>query len=67
VNDEKLGQLLGPQALAEYLGVPVKTVYQWRYRNLGPRGIRVGRHVRYRRADVDSWLERQADPTKPAA
>ena len=34
--------------LAELLGVPVTTLYQWRHRGEGPPGYRVGRHVRYR-------------------
>ncbi len=55
-----------PQGLADYLGVPVATVYRWRHRHEGPRGLRVGRHVRFRRADVEAWLELQADP-RPAA
>lgn len=53
-------RLLMPEELARFLGVPVKTLYQWRYRGVGPRGVRVGRHVRYRRQDVDDWLERLA-------
>lgn len=42
--------------VAEHLGVPVATLYQWRYRREGPRGLRVGRHLRYRRADVEAWI-----------
>jgi excisionase family DNA binding protein len=53
--------LLGPQEVADYLHVPVRTVYAWRQRGTGPRGFRVGRHVRYRLEDVDAWLETQAD------
>lgn len=34
-----------------------------RYRGVGPAGLRVGRHVRYRRADVDCWLAGRADTT----
>lgn len=33
------------------LGVPVKTLYQWRYKGVGPAGVRVGRHLRYRAAE----------------
>jgi excisionase family DNA binding protein len=51
--------LMTVEELAEYLNVPVKTVYRWRLTGAGPRGARVGRYVRFRRADVDSWLERQ--------
>lgn len=53
--------LLSPTDLADYLQVPLKTVYRWRSEAAGPRGIRVGKHVRYRREDVDSWLDSQAD------
>ncbi len=43
--------------VSDYLRVPVKTLYQWRGRNYGPPGKRVGRHIRYRPEDVLSWLE----------
>lgn len=55
--------LLSPEQLAAELGIPVATVYAWRYRGTGPRGIKVGRHVRYRITDVDAWLEAHADPS----
>ncbi|WP_435589785.1 helix-turn-helix transcriptional regulator [Micromonospora aurantiaca (nom. illeg.)] len=48
------------EQVADYLGVPVATLYQWRYRNLGPRASKVGRHLRYRWADVESWVDDQA-------
>jgi excisionase family DNA binding protein len=47
--------------LSTMLGVPVDTLYGWRHRGEGPRGYRVGRHVRYRRSSVEAWLEEQAD------
>ena len=53
-------KLLTLAEVAEMLGVPVATLYQWRYHGTGPVGIRVGRHVRYRTADVDAWLEEHA-------
>lgn len=34
--------------LAEYVGVPVKTIYEWRQTGRGPAGIRIGRHVKFR-------------------
>jgi excisionase family DNA binding protein len=52
-------QLLTVQELAQYLGVPVATLYQWRYRREGPPGFRVGRHVRYRWRDVEDWISQQ--------
>ena len=53
--------LLSPADLASYLAVPLATVYAWRSRQEGPRGIRVGRHVRYRLADVERWLDNQRE------
>ncbi|RQX01829.1 helix-turn-helix domain-containing protein [Micromonospora arida] len=46
--------------VSTYLGVPVATLYQWRYRRIGPRASRVGRHLRYDPADVRDWLDRKA-------
>jgi excisionase family DNA binding protein len=46
--------------LAEFLQLPPATIYQWRYRSTGPRAFKVGRHLRFRAADVLSWLEDQA-------
>lgn len=54
-------ELLSPTDLAEYLNVPVGTVYNWRSEGKGPRGIRVGRHVRFRQSDIDAWLEQNSD------
>jgi excisionase family DNA binding protein len=51
--------LLTTDALAELLGVPKNTIYAWRYKRCGPPGIKVGRYVKYRRADVEKWLEQQ--------
>jgi len=54
-------RLLSVEDLAEYLGVPATTLYQWRYRREGPRGFRVGRHLRYQRIDVAEGIERQIE------
>lgn len=48
--------------VAAYLRVPKETVYHWRKHGEGPRGFRTGRYVRFRRSDVDAWLETQRDP-----
>ena len=41
--------LLTPDDVARWLGKPKATLYAWRSRGLGPRGIRVGNALRYRR------------------
>lgn len=48
---------LTPENLADELQVPLSTVYQWNHDGTGPKRVKVGRHVRYRRADVEAWLE----------
>lgn len=56
-------RLLTMREVADWLGVPLGTAYVWRSRGGGPPGIRVGRHVRYRRQDVERWLEQRRAPT----
>lgn len=59
-------QWIGIEKLAEELGVPVRTVYAWRVKGTGPKGATFGKHVRFRRSDVNAWIEKQFD-TDPAA
>jgi excisionase family DNA binding protein len=47
--------------LAAYLDVPVQTIYQWRKRGYGPPGRRMGKHVRFRPADVERWIDSLGD------
>lgn len=53
--------LLTAQEVSDYLGVPVGTCYAWRYKRVGPRSIKVGRHLRYRQSDVEAWLATQVE------
>lgn len=50
-------RLLTTQELADYLGVPVSTVYTWRARGTAPEAVRVGRYTRYRMSAVSTWLD----------
>lgn len=60
-------RLLTVEEVAEWLGVPVGTIYAWRYRSTGPASYKVGRHVRFRREDVERWLEDQrTEPIQPS-
>jgi len=56
-----------PEEVAEYLGVPVPTLYQWRHRGVGPRASKVGKHLRYRWADVEAYLDESAAGGQRAA
>jgi excisionase family DNA binding protein len=60
-----LRRLLRVEEVAEVLGVPVKTLYQWRYKGTGPVGVRVGRHLRYRAADVEGWVQERVAENRP--
>lgn len=60
-----LGELLTPTAVSEYLGIPESTLANWRYLRRGPAYLRVGRHVRYRAADVAAWVHQQLTATEP--
>lgn len=58
--------LLTVDDVAAWLRKPKATLYAWRTRGLGPRGIKVGGDLRYRRSDVDAYLDAQTDD-RPAA
>ena len=53
--------LWGPNQVADYLGVPVGTLYQWRTRGAGPPGRRIGKHLRYKPDDVEAWFDAQTE------
>jgi Helix-turn-helix domain len=46
---------------ARYLRIPKATLYQWRYLGIGPKGGRVGRHLRYHPDDVIAWFRQQQE------
>ena len=48
---------LSPEDLAEREGVPLQTVYSWNRDRSGPPFMKIGRHVRYKLADVITWEE----------
>ncbi|MFF8780962.1 helix-turn-helix transcriptional regulator [Streptomyces sp. NPDC015140] len=53
---------LTPDDLVEMFELPsVETVYQWRRKRTGPRGFRVGRHLRFDPADVRAWVDSQRE------
>lgn len=58
--------LLTAVEVADVLGVSTQTLAYWRSRREGPRSFKMGpRSVRYRRSDLDAWL--QANYTLTAA
>jgi excisionase family DNA binding protein len=53
--------------VANLLRVPPATVRYWRHQGTGPRSFRIGRHVRYQRSDVETWLRDQRRAGGPGA
>lgn len=54
-----MAELMTLDEVAAELRVSRKTLLNWRPLGLGPRGFRVGKAVRYRRAEVARWLDEQ--------
>ncbi|MCX5436556.1 AlpA family transcriptional regulator [Streptomyces sp. NBC_00063] len=55
---------LTPEDLVELFELPsVETLYQWRRKRIGPRGFRVGRHLRYDPDDVRAWVKSRMEGT----
>lgn len=53
--------LLTIDDVAAWLGKPKNTLYAWHSRGKGPRAIRVGNTLRYRRSEVERWLDEHTD------
>lgn len=51
--------ILSTANVAGLLGISEGTLRYWRYMDEGPKSFRLGRHVKYRRSDVDEWLAAQ--------
>ena len=55
-SEHGLDPVVTMSQLASQLGVSVQTLYDLRSQGRGPRGFRVGRELRFRVSEVDSWL-----------
>lgn len=53
---EQRERLLNQDKVAEILGVSPKTLEYWRWKNLGPRFIKVGKLVRYLESDIQGFI-----------
>lgn len=48
-----------PEDVADYLGVPLQTIYFWRATGKGPAARKIGRHLRFVPADVRAYVTSQ--------
>lgn len=49
-------ELLTPADVEAEWQIPIATLYRWRHKRLGPKAIKIGRHLRYRRSDLEAFL-----------
>lgn len=49
-------ELLTTEQLAELLDIKPNTIEIWRLKGVGPRFCKLGRTVRYKREDVENWI-----------
>ena len=55
-SDLGLEPLMGVEDLAEYLGVPVQTIYDWRLAGTAPRAFKFGKRLKFAVSDVADWM-----------
>jgi predicted DNA-binding transcriptional regulator AlpA len=52
-----MAEYISTEGLSDLINVPVPTLRQWRHRGVGPPGVRLEGHVRYRLSEVEAWIE----------
>jgi predicted DNA-binding transcriptional regulator AlpA len=61
-------KLLSNLEAAEFLGMSPDTLPRWRWAGIGPAYLKVGRSIKYRRADLEAFLEKsKVEPSNGAA
>ena len=56
-------QLLNEEQTAKSLDVTKSALRRWRREKRGPRYIKVGRLIKYRESDLESWVEQNTQST----
>jgi predicted DNA-binding transcriptional regulator AlpA len=51
-----LPEMMNERQVAEFLNMSVASVRRWRLFRRGPRFVKIGSAVRYRREDLETWL-----------
>ncbi|MCX5513366.1 excisionase [Kaistia algarum] len=55
--NEHVDRLLRPEEAAQELQNTAGTLAKWRMQSVGPKFVRVGRSIRYRKSDIERWLQ----------
>jgi excisionase family DNA binding protein len=58
---DSLGDYLTVDELAEYLQLSKETIYHWRLEGTGPKATKLGKQLRYSRANIEAWLKSRTD------
>ena len=63
-NNESDVHVFGERDAGKYLGgerhpVSERTLQRWRLEEVGPKFLKLGRLVRYRKSDLDRWVDGQ--------
>ena len=45
------------QEIAKRLNIPLRTLYEYNKKGIGPKAIKIGRHLRVSDSDLDAWLK----------
>lgn len=61
-----LEPLLNINELADYLGIPVSTIYDWRTNGKGSRAYRFGKRVMFGITDIRAWMDTMREPAGAA-
>lgn len=65
-SPHSLEPLLSIDELADYLRVPVSTIYDWRTNGKGPRAYRFGKRIRLGMTDIRAWMDTMHEPAGTA-
>lgn len=63
-DQQQSGKMLSINDLANRWDVSKNTIYKWRSLNLGPRGIKLGKHLRFRLSDVEAFESSQLESAR---
>ena len=66
-SSRDLEPLLTINELADYLSVPVSTIYDWRTNAKGPRAYRFGKRIMFGVSDIHAWMETMRESSPGAA
>lgn len=66
-RDALAGRRLTTEQAAQYLALSPNTLMRWRWTGDGPRYLKLGRAVRYDRADLDAYVAQSGRNSTSAA